>query len=131
MKRLNFSSMTTPELVSFYNERSPKPVSRFSDRKTAERRCAELFSSLKPVDTATRPNMQTTLKLDRTITHVETGETWKNAHQMWVAHPDWMTSGQQDRMTSQLYAAAKCGVKHRVIINQRTFMLVYVPEKTQ
>lgn len=131
MKRLNFSSMTTQELVSFYNEHGTKPVSRFSDRKTAERRCAELFSSLKPVDTSARPNMQTTLTLDRTITCVETGETWKNAHRMWVAHPDWMTSGQQDRMTSQLYAAAKCGVKHRVIINQRTFMLVNVPEKTQ
>lgn len=131
MERLNFSTMTTPQLVSFYNENSPKPVTRFSDRKTAERRCAELFCSMKPADVPSRPNMQTSLKLDRTITCVETGETWKNAHQMWVAHPDWMNSGQQDRMTSQLYAAAKACVQRRVAVNGRTFMLVNVPEKTQ
>lgn len=70
--------------------------------------------------------MQASLKLDRTITCVQTGEVWKNAYQMWVAHPDWMTSSQQDRLTAQLYAAAKQGEQKQVTINDRTFMLVTV-----
>ena len=137
MNTVNFSSMTTPQLVSFYNRHSTKPVKRFSDRKTAEKRCAELFSSLMSHDTVkvmnqksdianTRPAMQASLKLDRTITCLETGETWKNAYQMWVAHPDWMTSSQQDRLTAQLYAAAKQGEQKRLVINDRTYMLVNV-----
>ncbi len=137
MNDVKFSSMTTPQLVSFYNRHSTKPVKRFSDRKTAEKRCAELFSSLMSHDTVkvmnqksdianTRPAMQASLKLDRTITCLETGETWKNAYQMWVAHPDWMTSSQQDRLTAQLYAAAKQGEQKRLVINDRTYMLVNV-----
>ena len=137
MNEVKFSSMTTPQLVSFYNRHSTKPVKRFSDRKTAEKRCAELFSSLMSHDTVkvmnqksdianTRPAMQASLKLDRTITCVETGESWKNAYQMWVAHPDWMTSSQQDRLTAQLYAAAKQGEQKRLVINDRTYMLINV-----
>jgi hypothetical protein len=137
MNEVKFSSMTTPQLVSFYNRHSTKPVKRFSDRKTAEKRCAELFSSLMSHDTVkvmnqksdianTRPAMQASLKLDRTITCVETGESWKNAYQMWVAHPDWMTSSQQDRLTAQLYAAAKQGEQKRLVINDRTYMLMNV-----
>lgn len=137
MNDVNFQSMTMPQLVSFYNRHSTKPVKRFSDRKTAERWCAELFSSLmshdnvkvmnQKIDTGnTRPAMQASLKLDRTITCIETGETWKNAYQMWVAHPDWMTSSQQDRLTAQLYAAAKQGEQKRLVINDRTYMLVNV-----
>lgn len=137
MNDVKFQSMTMPQLVSFYNRHSTKPVKRFSDRKTAERRCAELFSSLmshdnvkvmnQKIDTGnTRPAMQASLKLDRTITCIETGETWKNAYQMWVAHPDWMTSSQQDRLTAQLYAAAKQGEQKRLVINDRTYMLVNV-----
>lgn len=137
MNDVKFQSMTMPQLVSFYNRHNTKPVKRFSDRKTAERRCAELFSSLmshdnvkvmnQKIDTGnTRPAMQASLKLDRTITCIETGETWKNAYQMWVAHPDWMTSSQQDRLTAQLYAAAKQGEQKRLVINDRTYMLVNV-----
>ena len=137
MNDVKFSSMTTPQLVSFYNRHSAKPVKRFSDRKTAEKRCAELFSSLMSHDTVkvmnqksdivnTRPAMQASLKLDRTITCIETGESWKNAYQMWVANPDWMTSSQQDRLTAQLYAAAKQGEQKRLVINDRTYMLVNV-----
>ena len=137
MTTVKFSSMTTPQLVAFYNRHSAKPVKRFSDRQTAERRCAELFTSLMSNDTTkvmnqkadtsnTRPVMKASLKLDRTITCVQTRETWKNAYQMWVAHPDWMTSSQQDRLTAQLYAAAKAGERKQITINERTFQLVNV-----
>ena len=139
MSTVKFSSMTTPQLVAFYNRHSTKPVKRFSDRQTAERRCAELFDSLMSHDDVkvmnqkaepdnTRPVMRSSLKLDRTITCLDTGEEWKNAYQMWVAHPDWMTSSQQDRLTAQLYAAAKAGERKQLNINGRTFALVNVAE---
>jgi hypothetical protein len=139
MNDVKFSSMTIPQLVSFYNRHSAKPVNRFSDRKTAERRCSELFESLLSTsDTkvinqvttpnATRPVMKDSLKLDRTITCAETGDTWKNAYQMWIHNPEWMTSSQQDRLTAQLYAAAKQGQRKQITINDRTFMLVNVAE---
>jgi uncharacterized membrane protein YheB (UPF0754 family) len=140
MNAVEFRKMTTPQLVSFYNRHSAAPVKRFSDRKTAERRCSELLSSLEKsapsgakvlsqkTTQSGRPAMQTSLKLDRTITCVETGGTWKNAHQMWVENPDWMTSSQQDRLTAQLYAAAKQGELKPIVINGYTFMLVNVPK---
>lgn len=139
MTTVKFSSMTTPQLVAFYNRHSTKPIKRFSDRQTAEKRCAELFSSLTSNDTSkvmnqksdlgnTRPVMKTSLKLDRTIRCVEVKQTWKNAYQMWRENPEWMTSSQQDRLTAQLYAAAKQGQRLRVVINERTFELVKVPK---
>lgn len=69
---------------------------------------------------------KTSMKLDRTITCVENGEVWKNAHQMWKTNPTWMTSAQQDRLTAQLYAAAKQGDQIVVEINGRHFELVNV-----
>lgn len=139
MNDVKFSGMTIPQLVSFYNRHSAKPVNRFSDRKTAERRCSELFESLLSTsDTkvinqvttlnATRPVMKDSLKLDRTIICMQTGDTWKNAYQMWIHNPEWMTSSQQDRLTAQLYAAAKQGQRKQITINDRTFMLVNVAE---
>ena len=137
MNDVKFSSMTTPQLVSFYNRHSTKPVKRFSDRKTAEKRCAELFESLLSNSTTkvmnqtttpsnARPVMKDSLKLDRTIRCVDTKQTWKNAYQMWRENPEWMTSSQQDRLTAQLYAAAKDGERKRIVINERTFELVNV-----
>lgn len=134
---MDFNTLSTSQLVAFYNRHAYKPVNRFSDRKSAVRRCLDLFNSLKVDDPVKvmkqkadeklpRNNMKTSLKLDRTIGCVETGETWKNAYQMWRANPDWMTSGQQDRLTAQLYAAAKKGDKLRLTINNRTFYLVNV-----
>lgn len=140
MDTVKFSSMTMSQLVSFYNRHSTKPIKRFSDRKTAEKRCAELFSSLmshnnvKVMNQKAEPTtkarlvMQTSLKLDRTIRCVDTKETWKNAYQMWLSHSDWMTSSQQDRLTAQLYAAAKLGERKQITINGRTFELVNVSE---
>lgn len=76
-----------------------------------------------PTQSAT---MKTSMKLDRTISCVETGEVWKNANQMWKANPNWMTSAQQDGLTKKLYSAAKNGEKITVEINARHFTLVNV-----
>lgn len=138
----NWSAMTAPQLVAFYNRHADKPVKRFSDRRTAERRCAELLESLKvptskmlrqraaPAQSepgtagALRPAMRESLALDRTLLCVETGETWKNAFRMWKAHPDWATGAQVDRLTGQLYAAAKRGEAATVVVNGRSFRLL-------
>ena len=136
MNELSFASMTTPQLIAFYNRNNQVPVKRFSDRKTAERRCLETFQNLmskQPAKTeersnndSIRPNMKESLKLDRTITCLTTRENWKNAYRMWCEHKDWMTSAQQDRLTAQLYAAAKEGEQAVIEINGRKFMLVNV-----
>jgi len=133
---MDFSPLSMKQLVTFYNRHAARPVNRFSDRRTAERRCLELFNSLKtndPIrvmkqkaDKEVRISMQTSLKLNRTVTCLDTGEVWKNAHQMWKENPDWMTTGQQDRLTAQLYAAAKQGERKEIAINGRTFCLVDV-----
>ena len=139
MSILKFSTMTTPQLVSFYNRHSTVPVKRFSDRKTAERRCTEIFDILlkgekaikqKVDNSTTRPSMKASLKLDRTIICLSSGETWKNAYQMWRERPEWLTSAQQDRLTAQLYAAAKVGEQKIIEINERSFMLVSVSGAT-
>lgn len=48
---LNVSTATTAELVAFYNEHNAdKPVKKFADRKTAERRVSALLATTgKPV----------------------------------------------------------------------------------
>lgn len=43
---MNFQTATMQELVAYYNLRAEKPVKRFSDRRAAERRCAELAAEL-------------------------------------------------------------------------------------
>lgn len=96
--------------------------------------CGEEFGPLLPGKTAKavgtpHANMKTSLKLDRRIVCVETDEEFKNAYQMWIAHQDWMTTGQQDRLTAQLYAAAKQGEQLVVEINGRSFQLVNVEGK--
>lgn len=135
MKQVEFSNMTGRQLVDFYNRHSAKPVKRFSDHETAVRRCTELLNTLRTDDSvkvmkqkatsnSLRPAMVASLKLDRTITCLETKQVWKNAYKMWRENPDWMTSGQQDRLTAQLYAAAKAGEARTVVINGRSFALV-------
>lgn len=135
MNAVNFAQMTMSQLVEFYNRNSEAQIKRFSDRKTGERRCADLFKSIvkneeveKPV-AVERKRMQDSLKLDRRITCLSTGGMWDNAHQMWKERPDWMTSGQQDRLTAQLYAAAKEGRKIVVEVNGRQFELLNVGGK--
>lgn len=137
---INWSAMTMPQLVAFYNRHAEKPVRRFADRPTAERRCGEVLTALRvpsakmlkqkltapePAGAAApRPAMRASLALDRTLLCVETGETWKNAFRMWRAHPDWLTGAQVDRLTLTLYAAAKRGEAAAVTINGRTFRLL-------
>jgi hypothetical protein len=73
-----------------------------------------------------RPAMQASLKLDRRMRQVETGQEWVNPLRMRRENPEWMTSSQQDRLTKLLYTAAKAGTKAQVTINGRTFELVNV-----
>lgn len=141
----NWSAMTLPQLVSFYNRHAAKPVRRFSDRATAERRCAELLESLRVPSAKTlrqraepvaapvsggqpRPAMRASLALDRTLLCTTTGETWKNAFRMWKERPEWMTGAQVDRLTAQLYSAAKRGEHATVLVNGREFRLLNVPQ---
>ena len=48
MNSINVSIAKTSELVAFYNAHAVKPVTKFADRKTAERRVTELLATLKP-----------------------------------------------------------------------------------
>ena len=44
---INVQTATTAELVAFYNAHANKPVNKFADRKTAERRVNELMAGIK------------------------------------------------------------------------------------
>lgn len=48
MNTIDITTATTAELVAFWNAHAEKPVKRFSDRKTAERRVAALIETLTP-----------------------------------------------------------------------------------
>lgn len=136
MTEVNFASMTLSQLVTFHNEHADKPVKKFRDRATAEKRCVELmYVKLKEPSVEVteseptgkeRPVMKASLKLDRTIMRIDSEQVWPNAHVMWVENPDWMTSSQQDRLTARLYAAAKRGEREIVEVNGISFMLVNV-----
>lgn len=43
---INVQTAKTAELVAFYNKHASKPVSKFADRKTAERRVAALLGTI-------------------------------------------------------------------------------------
>lgn len=45
---INVQASTTAELVAFYNKHAAKPVNKFADRKTAERRVTQLVEQLSP-----------------------------------------------------------------------------------
>ena len=129
---MNFSTMTMPQLGAFYNRNSELQIKRFSDRKTAERRCLELFNRVVKQQETEKPEpvkraaMSTSLKLDRTVLCVDTGGVWSNVYQLWCERPEWMTSAQVDRLTKQLYSAAKEGRRVTVEINERRFELMNV-----
>jgi hypothetical protein len=120
------------QLVTFFNRNSESKIKRFSDRRTAERRCLELFNQVvkqqetEKVEPVKRDAMRSSLKLDRTVLCVDTGGIWSNVYQLWCERPDWMTSAQVDRLTRQLYSAAKEGQKITVEINERRFELLNV-----
>jgi hypothetical protein len=48
MKANQITAATTAELVAFYNTHADKPVKKFADRATAEKRVAALIASLAP-----------------------------------------------------------------------------------
>jgi hypothetical protein len=122
MNKAKLKKMTATELVEFYNDYADKPVARFSSREVALRRCEALLDTSE--ESASRPAMVTSLKLDRRIMCLENSKNWPNAYQMWVENPAWMTSSQQDRLTAQLYAAAKEGKRIVVTVAGRRFRLI-------
>lgn len=46
--KATISTVSIGELVAFYNSKSPKPVKKFADRKTAERRVMEFLEDSGP-----------------------------------------------------------------------------------
>lgn len=68
-----------------------------------------------------RPAMVESLKLDRRITHVETGLEYRNACQVWRA--GLVSASQGDRLSALLYGAAKVGTYAPVSVNGHTFTL--------
>lgn len=68
-----------------------------------------------------RPAMSASLKLDRRITHLDTGLVYANACQVWKA--GLVSASQGDRLSALLYGAAKIGVYSPVSVNGRMFIL--------
>ena len=62
---LNISTATTAELVAFYNKHSDKPVKKFADRKTAERRVSALVAEIEQKMAAVRPKKAAAKSSDR------------------------------------------------------------------
>lgn len=125
---MDFSAMTLSQLLTYYNQNSYTPTSKFENRTVAEKRCAELYAKLNvktklPEQLIKSVSMKDSLKLDRTIICVNTGGVWDNPHQLWVERPEWMSSSQQDRLTAKLYSAAKRGEQITVEVNGRKFKL--------
>lgn len=46
LQAFDITAAKTGELVEFYNKHAAKPVTKFADRKTAEKRCADLVASI-------------------------------------------------------------------------------------
>lgn len=80
-------------------------------------------SGKNPARVGPRPAMVQSLKLDRRIVHIETGAVYANACQVWKA--GLVSSAQGDRLSSQLYSAAKQGVLcFSVAVNGHHFKLL-------
>lgn len=140
MPEVNFENMKTHEMLEFYNRHAPEPVKRFASRSVAITRCRALWSRLQvaspkvmsqkvttAASTTERPAMRDSLKLDRRIVMMTGGgEVWPNAYRMWCAYPALMSSAQQDRLTRQLYEAAKQGQRAVVTVNGNDYCLFHV-----
>lgn len=141
MPTIDFSGMTSHQLVSFYNRYSATPVKHFINRQNAEERCAKIFELLvsrertqkvmvKLIEARARPGMKETLKLDRTVLCLTTGEVWKNVYQLWRDRPEWLTSSQRNFLSQKIYSAAKDGIHAIVNMNGRDYVLATAPDKT-
>ena len=69
-----------------------------------------------------RPAMVQSMKLDRRIVSVETGIVYANACQVWKAGV--ISSSQCDKLSRELYTAAKQGSRVVVTVNGITFRLM-------
>jgi len=68
-----------------------------------------------------RPAMSSSLKLDRRVLHMNTGDVYNNACQVWKA--GLVSSSQCDRLSGVLYNAAKVGLMTSVNVNGHDFRL--------
>ena len=148
-----FEAMSSKQLVAFYNNLCDTPIKKFRDKATGVRKCQELaefaltikqggksaepltsklndsFNGEEPVNPQVptrRQAMSSSLQLDRTImVYADDNHLglFNNVHQLWKAHPEWVTGAQVDRLTRVLYNAAKAGIRESVTINFRTFEL--------
>ena len=62
---LNINTATTAELVAYFNKHSAKPVKKFADRKTAERRVAALMATLPKQELRVKPAKKASPAKDR------------------------------------------------------------------
>lgn len=85
------------------------------------KRVARKTPSAAAAPATTRPAMAESLKLDRRITHVETGQVYANACQVWKA--GLVSASQGDRLSAVLYGAAKKGDYVELKVNGHTFTL--------
>lgn len=83
---MNVSTATTAELVAFYNAHAAKPVNKFADRKTAERRVSALIAAMpapapaKKVAAAYTPGVCPKCGADRDITCGTVVESHRRQH---------------------------------------------------
>jgi hypothetical protein len=75
---LNISTATTAELVAFYNQRADKPVKKFADRKTAERRVAALIAQLPRQELRVKPAAKKAAPAPGKDRGAAIAESWKN-----------------------------------------------------
>lgn len=72
---IDVKTATTAELVAFYNKNAEKPVTKFADRKTAERRVATLIDIIQRQEPAAPKKKSSTTKPERSAA---IAETWKD-----------------------------------------------------
>jgi hypothetical protein len=78
------------------------------------------------------PAIAESMRLDRRTLCLETGEEWSNAGKIWTTHGTaWMKASQHDKMTKELYTAAKKGQKITHVVEcadgvTRSFQLVAI-----
>ena len=70
---IDVKTATTAELVAFYNKHAEKPVTKFADRKTAERRVATLIDIIQRQEPT--PKKKSSTKPERSTA---IAETWKD-----------------------------------------------------
>lgn len=75
---MNISTATTAELVAYFNAHSAKPVKKFADRKTAERRVAALMATLPKQELRVKPAAAKKAPATGKDRGAAIAESWKN-----------------------------------------------------